>query len=92
MSFIKVWEERGRSMRKNRSKGDKPGDMVKPLDRDEFKPDSKKQSKRTGKKESDRWAVQIQDVMRMWSDEKHTLTQADIMNWHFQYCYMKFPG
>lgn len=90
MSFIKVWEERGRSMRKNRSKGDKPGDTVKPLDRDEFKPDPKKQSKRTGKKESDRWAVQIQDVMRMWSDEKHTLTQADIMNWHFQYCYMKY--
>lgn len=90
MSFIKVWEERGRSMRKNRSKGDKPGDTVKPLDRDEFKPDPKKQSKRTGKKESDRWAVQIQDVMRLWSDEKHTLTQADIMNWHFQYCYMKY--
>ena len=90
MSFIKVWEERGKSKRKNRSRTYKPGDTVRPLDRDEIKCEPKKQSARIGKKDTDRMAVQILDVMRMWSDEKHTLTQQDIMNWHFMYCYEKY--
>jgi hypothetical protein len=91
MSFIKVWEERGKSSkRKKSSKSDKPGDTVRPRKLDEFEHPPKKQSVRFGKKERDRIAVQILDVMRMWSDEKHTLTQQDIALWHFMYCYEKY--
>ena len=88
MSFIKVWDERGKRSKHVRS--DKPRDTVKPLGPNEFEHDPKPQSERLGVQERDRMAVQILDVMRMWSDERHTLTQKDVMDWHFMYCYEKY--
>lgn len=48
------------------------------------------QSARIGKKETDRQALQILEVLRMWSDENHSLTQQDIIDWHYAYCYEKY--
>ncbi|MBR5357911.1 MAG: WYL domain-containing protein [Clostridiales bacterium] len=65
-------------------------DTVKPPKSDEFLQEDKEQSARIGKKEPDRQALQILEVLRMWSDENHTLTQQDIMDWHYAYCYEKY--
>lgn len=88
MSFIKVWEKRSKSG-KISARGE-PRDTVKPQKPGEFYIEPKKQSEKRGKKERDRLAVQILDVMRMWSDERHKLTQQDVQDWHFQYCYEKY--
>jgi hypothetical protein len=65
------------------------GDTIRPPKPDEFLQEDKEQSIKIGKKEPDRQALQILEVLRMWSDENHTLTQQDIIDWHYAYCYEK---
>ena len=83
LSFIKVWEKNG----KHEKAFD---DTVKPPKPDEFLQEEKKQGERLGKKEPDRLALQVLEVLRMWSDEKHSLTQQDVMDWQYAYAYEKF--
>ena len=65
-------------------------DTVRPPKEGEIYLDEKKpQGVKLAKKEPDRQALQILDVLRMWSDENHSLTQQDIFDWHFAYCYEK---
>ena len=64
-------------------------DTIRPPKPDEFLQEDKEQSIKIGKKEPDRQALQILEVLRMWSDENHTLTQQDIIDWHYAYCYEK---
>ena len=65
------------------------GDTIRPPKPDEFLQEDKEQSIKIGKKEPDRQVLQILEVLRMWSDENHTLTQQDIIDWHYAYCYEK---
>ena len=65
-------------------------DTVRPPKKEDIYIDEKKpQSVKLAKKEPDRQALQMLDVLRMWSDENHSLTQQDIFDWHFAYCYEK---
>lgn len=65
------------------------GDTIRPPKPDEFLQEDKEQSIKIGKKEPDRQVLQILEVLRMWSDANHTLTQQDIIDWHYAYCYEK---
>ena len=81
-SFLGVWEK----AQKARPDFD---DTVKPPKPDDFLQEKTEQGVRIGKKEPDRQALQILEVLRMWSDENHPLSQQDIMDWHYAYCYDK---
>lgn len=82
LSFANYWKT------KNRPEMD-VDDTVKPPKSDEFLQEDKEQGFKIGKKEPDRQALQILEVLRMWSDENHTLSQQDIIDWHYAYCYEK---
>ena len=64
-------------------------DTVRPPEPEDLLQKDKEPSVRIGTKEPDRQALQILEVLRMWSDENHSLTQQDIIAWHYAYCYEK---
>ena len=78
---------RGVSKATRRKTGTK-GDTVRPPKPDEYLHE-KTADQETGKNDATRRALQVLEVMRMWSDEKHSLTQQDIIDWHSAYCYIK---
>ena len=83
MSFLSVWEKARKTLPKT-------DDTIKPPKPDDFIHEEKEQGARIGSKRPDRLALQFLEVLRMWSDEKHTLTQQDIIDWHYSYCYEKY--